>query len=159
MRNITFLLSITVVGTVWLLFTAFKSLDPLEENMGFVRQNLASFYNAELESASIKRYELNFTNTGFCRYKRYFHNGKTEFFAFNLSKFTDMDYYGSTRNGWLYLRTRSDDVIVQTHNDRNGDVDSMANCMILPLKNIEADQLNELRARLTLMGKHLALRK
>ncbi|PST81667.1 hypothetical protein C7T94_18815 [Pedobacter yulinensis] len=159
MRNITLLLSIFVLAASGLIFSAFRQADPLEESITFVRRNLASYYDGNAENRLIRKYELNFTNTGFCRYKRYFHNGKTEYFAFNLSKFTDLDYYGSTSSGVLYLRTRGDDVIVQTHNDRSGDVDSMANFMILPIKNIEAEQLNELRARLTMTCQHLAMKK
>ena len=59
-----------------------------------------------------------------------------------------MDYYGTTNAGKLYIHTRGDDVIVQTYKDRGGDVDSMATQLIIPLKNIEAEDLNLIRDNL-----------
>jgi len=43
---------------------------------------------------------------------------------------------------------QSDDVIVQTRKDKQGDVDSMATYLVVPLKNIDVEQLNELSERL-----------
>lgn len=56
-----------------------------------------------------------------------------------------MDYLGSTTEGKLVLRTKGDDVIVQTYNDKAGDVDSMASELVIPLKNIEVDDLNKIK--------------
>mgnify|MGYP006343766311 FL=1 len=55
-----------------------------------------------------------------------------------------MDYYGSSIKGKLYLRTKRDDVIVQTRNDKKGDIDSMGTYLVIPLKNIEITDLNAL---------------
>ena len=123
---------------------AFLAFHQPEEPTVFIQNTLTHFYNNDAESKPLKKVDINITNTGFCRYRKTFANGKQEYFAFNLSKLKDMDYYGTTNKGDLYLRTKNDDVIVQTRNDRNGDIDSMGTYLIIHLKNIDADQLNAL---------------
>ena len=71
-------------------------------------------------------------------------SAKQEYFAFNFARLKSMDYYGTTTKGNLYLRTNGEDVIVQTRNDRKGNIDSMATFVVIPLKNIEVDELNAL---------------
>jgi hypothetical protein len=121
---------------------AFADPESIEQYVGNLQKSFTDHYDFSQESAQIKRYELNVTNNGFCRYKRYFNNGKTEYFSFKLSKFKDMDYYGNYISGKLYLYTKGEDVIVQTYKDRGGDVDSMATQIVIPLKNVEAEDLN-----------------
>jgi hypothetical protein len=131
-----------------------------EDSRVFVHAFLNKYYDKEGQKDALKRYELNVTNTGFCRYRKVFANGKEEFFSFNLSRFQSMDFYGDVNHGILYLRTKSDDVIVQTRNDRAGAVDSMATYMAIPLRNIDVEQLNELNSRLSkLNGNQLAANK
>ena len=78
-------------------------------------------------------------------YKRQIYkNGKQELFALNLSSFKTMVYYGNGTKAELYLRTKRDDVIVQTRNDKKGDIDSMGTYLVNPLKNIEMTELNTL---------------
>jgi hypothetical protein len=127
---------------------AFSDPETIEQYIGYLQKSFTDHYDSSQESGQVKRYELNVTNNGFCRYKRYFNNGKTEYFAFKLSKFKDLDYYGTTSAGKLYIRTKGDDVIVQTYKDKGGDVDSMATQVIIPLKNIEAEDLNQIRDNL-----------
>ena len=107
----------------------------------------------------MKKYELNVTNSGFCRYKRFYTSGKVEYFSFNLCKFKDIDYLGTDKAGMLILKTLGDDVIVQTYNDRKGDVDSMANYMSIPMKNVEVEDLSALSERLVKMNAHLLVQK
>jgi hypothetical protein len=96
----------------------------------------------------IKKHEIKVTSTGFCRYRKVFNNGKEEYFAFNLSRLKAIDYYGTQAKGDLFLRTNSDDVIVQTRNDKRGAIDSMGTYMVIPLKNIEPEALNDLAEQL-----------
>lgn len=145
MKKFTLCLKISLISALSLFLVAFSDPESIEQYVGFLQKSLSDHYDFSQESNLVKRYELNVTNNGFCRYKRYFTNGKTEYFAFKLSKFKDMDYYGSTSSGKLYLRTKGDDVIVQTYKDRGGDVDSMATQVIIPLKNMEAEDLNLIR--------------
>ena len=155
MKKFTICLKFLLIPAICMFLTAFSFKDSLEEYAVFLQKSFTEHYDASQESSVIKKYELNVTNTGFCRYKRYFNNGKIEYFAFKLAKFKDLDYYGTTRAGLLYLRTRNDDVIVQTYNDKKGDVDSMGTCVVIPLKNIEAEDLNQIRESLTKITKPL----
>ncbi|MGM9477429.1 hypothetical protein ACS5PU_13395 [Pedobacter sp. GSP4] len=148
MKKFTLCLKICVLSALCVFFYAFSDPEPLEQYVGSLQKTFTDHYDSAQESGLIKRYELNVTNSGFCRYKRYFNKGKTEYFAFKLSKFKDMDYYGSTATGKLYIHTKGDDVIVQTYKDKGGDVDSMATQIIIPLKNIEAEDLNQIRENL-----------
>jgi len=138
---------------ICLIFMAFSLVSSLDEETAYIQGILSSHYNNSTEVHPLKRYELNVTNSGFCRYKRFFENGKVEYFSFNLAKFKELDYYGTDKSGKLFLRTKGDDVIVQTYGDKEeGDVDSMATYMIIPLKNIEPQDLTDLSVRLLRMN-------
>lgn len=145
MKKFTFYLKMFVFVAFFLFVCAFSTTDPIEQYIGFLQKSFTDHYDSGQEISQIKRYELNITNNGFCRYKRYFNNGKTEYFAFKLAKFKDMDYFGTTTSGRLCLRTKGEDVIVQTYKDRGGDVDSMATQVFIPVKNMEAEDLNLIR--------------
>lgn len=144
MKKFTLNLKIGVFFSACLTFLIFSGFELPEENTVFIQTMLNKYYDIDVQSKEMKRFELNVTNTGFCRYRKIYNNGKVEYFSFNLSRFKTMDYYGTTERGELYLRTKNDDVIVQTRNDKKGEIDSMATYMVIPLKNIAADQLNAL---------------
>lgn len=159
MNKFTLSLKISALSLLCLLFMAFNARS-LDEYTVYIQQKLTAHYDNEVEAQQIKRYELKVTNTGFCRYKRYFESGKVEYFSFNLVKFKDLDYYGTDKNGKLYLRTKGEDVIVQTYNDKKaGDIDSMAAYMVIPLKNIEPQDLSDLSDRLVKMNAQLLAQK
>lgn len=149
MKKFTLCLKISLLSATAVLLCAFSDPESMELYVGFLQKSFIDHYDSSQEVKQIKRYELNITNNGFCRYKRYFNNGKTEYFAFKLAKFKDLDYLGNTTAGKLYLRTKGDDVIVQTYKDRGGDVDSMATEVVIPVKNMEAEDLNAIRENLT----------
>lgn len=130
-----------VFGLAFLLFSGF--IVP-EDNRLFIHNLLNKHYDKDGQQEPLKHYELKITNNGFCRYRKVYTNGKEEFFAFNLSRFKSMDYYGNTTSGELWLRTKNDDVIVQTRNDKKGAIDTMSTYLVVPLKNIDEDKLNEL---------------
>jgi len=153
MKKFTIGLKISLISACSVALCAFSDPETLEQYVGFLQKSLTEHYDFSQESSQIKRYELNITNNGFCRYKRYFNNGKTEYFAFKLSKFKDMDYYGNTSAGKLHIKTKGDDVIVQTYKDRGGDVDSMATQVVIPLKNMEAEDLNLIRDNIERINK------
>jgi len=148
MKKFTLGLNIVLLLALGGLFSAFSDPGSLAEYVEILQKSLTDHYDISQEGNQIKRYELNITNNGFCRYKRYFNSGKTEYFAFKLAKFRDMDYYGNEISGKLYIKTKGDDVIVQTYKDRGGDVDSMATQVMIPLKNVEAEDLNLIRNNL-----------
>lgn len=143
-----------------LVLMAFSADKLLDEQLAYIQNKLLEHHDSTHEEEEVKRYQLNVTNTGFCRYRRYYVSGKVEYFSFNLAKFKDLDYYGTDKNGKLYLRTKGEHVIVQTYNDKKGgDVDSMATYMVIPLKNIEPQDLADLSERLIKMNAQLLAQK
>ena len=70
-----------------------------------------------------------------------------------------MDYYRNSAKGDLYLRTKRDDVIVQTRNDKKRDIDSMGTYLVIPLKNIETTELNALSESFQKLNATLATKK
>lgn len=128
-------------GVVFLLLVGFAAP---EDSRVFIHGMLNKHYDKDGQKEPLKLYELKITNTGFCRYRKVYTNGKEEFFAFNLSRFKAMNYYGDTKSGELWLHTKNDDVIVQTRNDKQGAIDSMSTYLVVPLKDIDAEKLNEL---------------
>lgn len=159
MKKFTFHLKIVFSFTVCIAFCLLSGFEIPEENTVSIQDMLTKYYDNDSQIKDIKRYEINVTNTGFCRYRKVFNNGKQEYFAFNLSRFKSMDYYGTTSRGQLYLRTKNDDVIVQTRNDRAGEVDSMGTYMVIPLKNIEVSELNALAENFKKMNATLMAKK
>lgn len=142
MKKFTLNLKKCVFFSCSLSFVFFSSFDRPEEPTVYIQQFLTKFYDGELQNKQVKRYEINVTNTGFCRYRKFYSNGKEEYFAFNLSRYKQLDYYGTTIRGDLYIRTKNDDVIVQTRNDRKGEVDSTATYLVIPIKDVDVEQLN-----------------
>jgi len=153
MKKFTFSLKICAYLLLCIIFLSFSASVPAEEEAGYMQQKLTEHYNAESGPKNIKKYELHITDKGFCRYKRFFSNGKVEYFSCNLMKFKELDYLGNVRSGILYVRTKGEDVIVQTYNDsRGGDIDSMATFMAIPLKNLEAEDLIDLSGKFQQMS-------
>jgi hypothetical protein len=95
--------------------------------------------------AKLKKWELVLTDDAFIRLRKTYTNGKQEYFSFQLHRFTDMDYLGSTVNGTLQLKAVADDIIVQTYNDPREDIDTMATQLNIPVKNMEPEQLDSLQ--------------
>lgn len=99
--------------------------------------------------AKLKKWDLTLTPDAFIRFKKTYQGGKQEYYSFNLHRFKDLDYLGTTTKGTLRIKTQADDIIVQTYNDPKGNVDSMSTTLKIPLKNIEAEQLDSLLNALT----------
>lgn len=160
MKKFTLNLKICFILAMCLLFMAFSKPKWLDEQTDYIQQLLIAHYNEELETSQIKHYELNVTNSGFCRYKRFFKSGKIEYFSFNLMKFKDLDYQGTDTTGALFLYTRGDDVIVQTYNDKNEeDVDTMASYMSIPVRNVKSNDLTELSEQIKKTNARLLAQK
>lgn len=141
-----------------LVLCAFCTAKVMDEEAVYVQKKLSDHYDISRQGDDVKRYELQVTNSGFCRYKRHFANGKIEYFSFNFSKFKDMDYFGTVKNGRLFMRTAGEDVIVQTYNDRKGDIDSMASYLSIPLKDMEPEDLADFSERFHRLSIQLASR-
>ena len=92
----------------------------------------------------LKKWEFNLTDQAFIRLRKTYTNGKQEYYSFQLRRFKDIDYLGTTTNGTLQLRTIADDIIVQTYDDPKGNVDSMATTLTIKVKNMDAERLDSL---------------
>ncbi|RYY33214.1 MAG: hypothetical protein EOP46_17055 [Sphingobacteriaceae bacterium] len=96
-------------------------------------------------AGKLKKWELTLTEDAFIRLRKTYVNGKQEYFSFHMQRFDDMDYLGTAAGGTLKLRTGDEDIIVQTYNDRKGNVDTMAAVLDIPVKNMEPERLDSLR--------------
>lgn len=141
MRKFSKSLRYCAIGASGLVLCSFCTFKILADEAGYLEKKLTEHYDISQEGPDILSYELQVTNSGFCRYKRHFANGKTDYFSFNTVKFKRLDYSGTTKSGRLILYTIKDDVIVQTFNDHDGDIDSMATFLSIPLKDIRTADL------------------
>ncbi|MBY0244303.1 MAG: hypothetical protein K2Q03_02490 [Sphingobacteriaceae bacterium] len=139
-KNKTFL-QIISISLLFFISSAFIVSNSEDETMLFIQNTLNSHFNKGANERILKNYEINLTKDGFFRCKKIYPEGKIEYFSFNLIKFKSLDFAGTEEFGDLYLKTVSDDVIVQTFHDREGDLDSMANYLVIPIKNLEMDSL------------------
>ncbi|MEJ7695041.1 hypothetical protein [Daejeonella sp.] len=105
------------------------------------KQKLSAFHGIDHVALKIKKCEITISDEGFLRYRKTYISGKQEYYSFNLSRLQSIDYLGSSGSGNLIIRTMEDDIIVQTYNDRSGNVDSMSVDMKISLQAIEAEDL------------------
>jgi hypothetical protein len=105
---------------------------------------LSQSYDASAD-VKLKKWELILTDDSFLRLRKTYQNGKQEYFSFQLQKLDDLSYLGDVSSGTLQLKAKSDDIIVQTYNDRKGDIDSMATVLNIPVKNMGPERLDSLR--------------
>jgi len=108
---------------------------------------LAQSYDPSTDT-KLKKWELLITPESFLRFRKTYAKGKQEYYSFSLHKLSDVDYAGNTNAGTLELKTEADDIIVQTRNDRKGDVDSMTTVLNIPVKNMPAERLDSLQEAL-----------
>ena len=149
-KFLKFACSILIIGFIsigWKLYPGKVPSDALRA----AEKCLQQCFDTGVRKNKLKKYEIQISDKGFLRLRKYYPNGKEEYYSFNLKKLIAMDYFGSSASGTLALKTKSDDIIVQSFNDAKGDVDSMSSTLTIPLKNIEAEQLNELYAGLVSM--------
>ena len=81
MKKFTLNLKIVFSFAVCLVFLVLSGFDLPEEQTFFIQSFLTKYYDNDAQMKDIKRYEINVTNTGFCRYRKVFNNGKEEYFA------------------------------------------------------------------------------
>lgn len=143
-RKIVFLFSIFITAAVSLCFVAAMSD---QDWLSWGNKCLNESYDPSAD-IKIKKWELNLTDDSFLRLRKTFQNGKQEYFSLYLQKLDDMEYVGDVNSGTLELKAKSDDIIVQTYNDRHGNIDSMASVLKIPLKNMEPERLDSLEQAL-----------
>ena len=115
--------------------------------LGWSNQCLATSYYATAD-VKLKKFEINLTEDSFLRLRKTYQNGKQEYFSLQLQQLDELTYLGNNYKGTLRLKTKDDDVIVQTYNDRKGNIDTMATMLDIPLKNMEPERLDSLQRAL-----------
>ncbi|MFD2147787.1 hypothetical protein [Mucilaginibacter antarcticus] len=113
--------------------------------LSWANRCLFQSFDATADS-KLKKWELSINDESFIRLRKTYQTGKQEYFSFNLQRLEDMEYLGNTNGGTLKLKAKSDDIIVQTYNDKKGNVDTMASELNIPVKNIEPERLDSLKA-------------
>jgi len=126
------------------LLYSFKSVQAIPDLLLWSNKTLLHAYDPTGE-VKLKKWELSITDDLFLRFRKTYQNGKQEYYSCHLHSFNDLDYLGTTRVGTLSISTKTDDIIVQTYNDRKGNVDSMTNILSIPVRNMEPEQVDSLR--------------
>jgi len=115
--------------------------------LGWSNQCLNASYD-ETADIKLKKFEISLTESSFLRLRKTYQNGKQEYFSLQLQQLSDVSYLGSINKGILHLTAKDEDVIVQTYNDRKGNIDTMATMLDIPLKNMEPERLDSLQRAL-----------
>lgn len=143
---------LTAILALSLLHFSFKAEMTEQEMLTWSNKYLAQAYDPSGE-AKLKKWDITLTDDAFVRLRKVYTNGMQTYYSFQLRRFNDMAYIGTTVSGTLQLKTVADDIIVQTYNDPKGDIDSMATQLDLPVKNIEPDRLDSLQTALNYFKK------
>jgi hypothetical protein len=143
-KKVAFIFSVILAATVSFCF----AVDMVDQDwLSWGNTCFAQYYDASTD-VKIKKWELTLTDDSFIRLRKTYQTGKQEYFSFHLQRLQDIQYLGSVYSGILLLKAKSDDIIVQTYNDRKGNVDTMASVLSIPLKNMEAERLDSLQSAL-----------
>ena len=130
---------------------SFKALMNEQEWISWGNRFFTEAYDASVEP-KLKKYEISLTPDHFIRLRKTYQQGKQEYFSFNLQRFTTLGYKpGQGNTDTITVSTRTDDIIVQTYNDPEGDVDSMATTLNLPVKKMPAQKLDSLKQALAFL--------
>jgi hypothetical protein len=121
----------------------FKQSFDEKDWLAYTNRCLAQSYDASGES-KLKKVEFILTPDYFIRLRKTYAKERQEYYSFNLHQLNDFDYLGTANSGILEFKTQADDIIVQTYNNRNGDIDSMTTVLDIPVKNMEPERLDSL---------------
>lgn len=125
-------------------FFGFKPAFDDQDWLAYVNRTLSQSYD-QSGDPKLKKVEIYLTPDYFVRLRKTYAKEMQEYYSFNLHQFSDLDYLGNTASGILSLKTVDDDIIVQTYNDRHGDIDSMTTALDIPVKNMEPERLDSLK--------------
>lgn len=92
----------------------------------------------------LKKWEIELTPEHFIRLRKTYQHGKQEYFSFHLIKLDSVNYTGNSTEGQLQFKTLSDDIIVQTYEDPQGNIDSMATVLNIQVKGMSQERLDSL---------------
>lgn len=124
-------------------FCGFKAAPSITEVLAWSNHCLNQYYDQSADD-KLKKLELTISDNYFLRLRKTYQTGKQEYFSMKMHSFDDLDYSGTPASGTLIIRTKADDIIVQTYNDRKGNIDSMATQLNIPVRNIDVEQIDSL---------------
>ena len=139
------LCSILICISMIFLSASGRQFDSIHQFAERVLVRLNKMHFPESESLKIRKCELLLSDEGFLRYRKTYLSGKQEYYSLNIARVNSVDYLGDSGSGNLLLKTMEDDVIVQTFNDRDGNVDSMSTHFRLDLHSVEPEDLAALQ--------------
>ncbi|UOE50464.1 hypothetical protein MTO98_05170 [Mucilaginibacter sp. SMC90] len=122
----------------------FKAEMSEQEWLNWSNKCLNACFNPTGEN-NLKKWELNLTTDYFIRLRKTYQQGKQEYFSFNLHRLTNVDYTAGDTTGMLKFNTQTDDIIVQTYEDPQGNIDSMATTLNLPVYNMNPARFDSLK--------------
>lgn len=149
-------LIITIITFSGLFLGGFKPFSAEQEWINWGNRFLNESYDPTAEP-KLKKYEITLTEDHFIRLRKTYQHGKQEYYSFNLKRFAELGYLpGTAETDTLELKTQADDIIFQTYEDPQGDIDSMATHWDLPVKKLSPKRLDSLKQALNfLKGKGL----
>ncbi|WP_454803808.1 hypothetical protein [Mucilaginibacter phyllosphaerae] len=143
------LISAIILPTLFLY--AFKPFNTEQEWVSWANRFLNESYDPTVEPR-LKKFEINLTPDHFLRLRKTYQQGKQEYYSFNLKRFAQLDYIpGNTATDTLEIKTQTDDIIYQTYEDPQGDIDSMATQWAIPVKKLSPQRLDSLKEALNFL--------
>ncbi|RYU90845.1 hypothetical protein EWM62_09395 [Mucilaginibacter terrigena] len=144
-------LLVTVIVLPALFLYGFKLFSTEQEWINWGNRFLNESYDPTVEP-KLKKYEITLTTDHFIRLRKTYQQGKQEYYSFNLQRFAGLDYLpGKAETDTLQMKTQTDDIIIQTYQDPQGDVDSMATHWEIPVKKLSPQRLDSLKEALTFL--------
>ncbi len=136
---------IAFLTALLLISSSFKSDFDEQEWLTWTNSCLNKIYNPSADK-KLKKWNLSVTSDSFIRLRKYYVKNKQVYYSFNLTKLKDVEYRGNAKKGVLELKTKEDDIMMQTYNSRKGgDIDEMKTVLDIPVKNIKATRLDSLK--------------
>ncbi|HEX8023269.1 hypothetical protein [Mucilaginibacter sp.] len=138
---------ITSIFALIALNYGFKTEMSEQEWLNWSNKCLSNSFNPTPD-INLKKWEIALTGDYFLRLRKTYQQGKQEYFSFNIHRLTNVDYLGSDAAGTLKFNTQTDDIIVQTYEDPEGNIDSMATSLGLPVHNMSTLRFDSLKIAL-----------
>lgn len=114
---------------------------------------LTEAYNPSGEP-NIAHWEITLTTDHFIRIRKTYQQGNQEYYSFNIKRVKGIDYQraaADTLADSLQIRTLTDDIIIQTFDDPNGDLDSVATSLKIPVSKFAPGRLDSLKEAITFL--------
>jgi hypothetical protein len=144
-------LLITAISLSGLFLYGFTVFNDEQQWITWGNRFLNESYDPTVEP-KLKKYEIMLTPDHFIRLRKTYQQGKQEYYSFNVKRFANLNYIpGTAATDTLEIKTQTDDIIYQTYEDPNGDIDSMATSWEMPVKKMGQPRLDSLRQALSFL--------